>query len=116
MPGVRGHLREGRLSLAVSEELGLPLRVRPTRTTDTTYFGCLNKVFGPELDLAAFCDATDRAGRATDPYGSLRVTRSPRPECTVTDRAGVRCSLDARLLLQPHVLPSPRRIRKRASV
>jgi hypothetical protein len=51
--------------------------------TDTSYFGCLHKVFGPELDLAAFCEAGDRGGRAADPYGSLRVTRSPRPECAI---------------------------------
>lgn len=51
--------------------------------TDTSYFGCLHKVFSPELDLAAFCPEGERKGRTADPYGSLRVTRSPRPECAV---------------------------------
>lgn len=64
---------------------------------DTSYFGCLHKVFAPELDLAAFTDANGanagsvgaggtgtRGGRSADPYGHLRVNRSPRPECAVT--------------------------------
>ncbi|MCL5736204.1 MAG: hypothetical protein M1274_11550 [Actinobacteria bacterium] len=62
---------------------------------DTSYFGCLHKVFAPELDLSAFSDRSARAandasaeirrsgGRSTDPYGYLRVARSPRPECRV---------------------------------
>ena len=66
------------------------------------YFGCLHKVFASELDLAAFCDdgrepvrqpPTGSAGRpsgrrrrrvkVTDPYGPIRVTRTPRPQCLV---------------------------------
>lgn len=51
---------------------------------DTTYFGCLHKVFLPELDLAAF--AAERVGgaRRQDPYGHLRVVRTPLPQCRVT--------------------------------
>ena len=67
---------------------------------DTMYFGCLHKVFASELDLAAFCeharesvpkpktgnaDNDRRCGRvkAADPYGAIRVTRTPRPQCVV---------------------------------
>ncbi len=51
--------------------------------TDTSYFGCLHKIFSPELDLAAFGPVDDKRGRGVDPYGSLRVSRSPRAECSV---------------------------------
>jgi hypothetical protein len=74
---------------------------------DTMYFGCLHKVFAPELDLAAFSEgaaevvtkrpsaasppaqsaqvAPRKRGRvkATDPYGPIRATRTPRPQCRV---------------------------------
>jgi len=53
------------------------------REDDTSYFGCLQKIFAPELDLAAFAAASERGGRPSDPYGYLRVNRSPRPECPV---------------------------------
>lgn len=60
--------------------------------SDTTYFGCLHKVFAPELDLAAFTAASAdirrgallRLRRGTDPYGYLRATRSPLSHCHVT--------------------------------
>jgi len=64
---------------------------------DTSYFGCLHKVFAPELDLAAFSGTNAgasgpvgvgrvgaRGGRSVDPYGHLRLNRSPRAECVVT--------------------------------
>jgi hypothetical protein len=51
---------------------------------ETTYFGCLHKVFSPELDLAAFSDDQGRPGRGPDPYGPIRVVRAPRPHCRVT--------------------------------
>jgi hypothetical protein len=50
---------------------------------EATYFGCLYKVFSPELDLAVFADAEGRPGRGSDPYGPLRVVRTPRPQCRV---------------------------------
>lgn len=50
---------------------------------ETRYFGCLHKVFDPELDILAF-EASAPGRRASDPYGSLRVARSPRPECRVS--------------------------------
>lgn len=60
--------------------------------SETTYFGCLHKVFAPELDMAAFSavavrselGVAPRIGRGSDPYGSLRATRSPLPRCRVT--------------------------------
>jgi hypothetical protein len=51
---------------------------------ETTYFGCLHKVFGPELDLAAFVEVGGRAVRGIDPYGLLRVIRSPKSQCEIT--------------------------------
>lgn len=50
---------------------------------DTMYFGCLYKVFSPELDLGAFADETGKPGRTQDPYGPIRVARAPRPQCRV---------------------------------
>ncbi|MBN1629938.1 MAG: hypothetical protein JW990_09250 [Thermoleophilia bacterium] len=65
---------------------------------ETTYFGCLCKVFSPELDLAAFTETNGRRGRGSDPYGPLRVIRTPRAECRVwierayeTVNAGLAC-------------------------
>jgi hypothetical protein len=52
--------------------------------SETSYFGCLHKVFSPELDLSAFTDTAGRAGRGGDPYGTLRAARTPRPECRTT--------------------------------
>jgi hypothetical protein len=51
---------------------------------ETTYFGCLHKVFSPELDLAAFLNSRGRPGQRSDPYGLIRVSRAPRPCCQVT--------------------------------
>jgi len=51
---------------------------------ETAYFGCLYKVFLPELDLAAFLEDRTKSRRGSDPYGPLRVSRLPRPECHVT--------------------------------
>ncbi len=54
------------------------------RDEETTYFGCLHKVFAPELDLAAFVDETGQVNRRADPYGSIRATREPRVHCPVS--------------------------------
>jgi len=51
---------------------------------DTVYFGCIHKVFSPELDLAAFSGDGARCGKGSDPYGLIRVTRTPRPHCRVS--------------------------------
>lgn len=50
---------------------------------DTTYFGCLYKVFSSELDLAVFTDEHGRPVKGPDPYGPLRVTGTPRLHCPV---------------------------------
>ncbi len=53
---------------------------------DTTYFGCVYKVFAPELDLAAFYSRGSSAGHrrgGEDPYGALRVTGRPRRQCPI---------------------------------
>jgi hypothetical protein len=51
---------------------------------DSVYFGCLHKVFSPELDLGAFGDCGGFGGGRTDPYGPIRVVRAPRPQCPVS--------------------------------
>jgi len=50
---------------------------------DTKMFGCLHRVFAPELDLAAFAEKGGR-GRDSGAYGPLRLNRSPRRECRIT--------------------------------
>ncbi len=53
---------------------------------ETTYFGCVYKVFAPELDLAAFSFQGRNAGNGRggeDPYGALRVTGRPREQCPI---------------------------------
>jgi hypothetical protein len=78
---------------------------------DTTYFGCLYKVFAAEFDLAVFSEDPElletlksrsqsgdvpagrgagrrrrvgqRSLKASDPYGPIRVVRLPRPQCMV---------------------------------
>jgi hypothetical protein len=50
----------------------------------TTYFGCLRKVFAPELDLSAFVDESGEVCRSSDPYGPIRATRAPRMHCPMT--------------------------------
>jgi hypothetical protein len=49
---------------------------------DTAMFGCLHKVFAPELELAAFCEKSGRRGSGA--LGALRLNRSPRGQCRVT--------------------------------
>ena len=51
---------------------------------ETTYFGCLGKVFSPELDLSAFADSNGEARGEADPYGPIRATRAPRLQCMIT--------------------------------
>jgi hypothetical protein len=77
--------------------------------SETMYFGCLCKVYSAEFDLAFFSDGLYPAGqdeaaqesdkasgtgglarrgrdrrpaiRRSDPYGPVRITRPPRPQC-----------------------------------
>jgi hypothetical protein len=49
---------------------------------DTRMFGCLHKVFAPELDLAVFAQKGGR-GRSHDGYGAIRLSRSPRKQCRI---------------------------------
>ncbi len=51
---------------------------------ESTYFGCLHKVFLPEFDIGAFgVDAGGGTARS-DPYGAVRVNRVPRSQCPVS--------------------------------
>ena len=54
---------------------------------DTKMFGCLHKVFLPELDLAVFAQRTGRA-RGPDGYGAVRLNRTPRRQCKITVEQG----------------------------
>jgi hypothetical protein len=51
---------------------------------ESTYFGCLHKVFEPELDLGVFKEHDKASGGRVDPYGPIRVVRAPRPQCPVS--------------------------------
>lgn len=51
---------------------------------ESVYFGCLHKVFTPELDLGVFESEGGVGGSRSDPYGPVRVARTPRAECPVT--------------------------------
>jgi len=50
---------------------------------DTRMFGCLHKVFAPELDLAKFEERGGRT-RGVDTYGTIRLNRAARRQCQVT--------------------------------
>jgi hypothetical protein len=54
---------------------------------DTKMFGCLHKVFAPDLDLSAFEDRRGRT-RGGDPYGTIRLSRAPRKQCKITIEQG----------------------------
>jgi hypothetical protein len=54
------------------------------RDGESTYFGCLHKVFLPELDLGAFGDDGEIRLGKNDPYGPVRVATAPRPQCPVS--------------------------------
>lgn len=48
-----------------------------------TYFGCLYKVFAPEFDLETFEGSSRGNERRGDPYGPVRMTGKPRPQCPI---------------------------------
>lgn len=48
----------------------------------TKIFGCVHKVFAPELNMAAFEERRGRS-RGADVYGNIKVSRSPRRQCKV---------------------------------
>lgn len=54
---------------------------------DTKMFGCLHKVFAPELDLSVFEERRGRA-RGQNVYGALKLNRAPRRQCKVTVEQG----------------------------
>ena len=47
---------------------------------DSTYFGCLYKVFGVEIDLEGFRELEKRKGG----FGAVKVVRLPLERCTIT--------------------------------
>jgi hypothetical protein len=53
---------------------------------DTKMFGCLHKVFAPDLDLAAHERSAGRRG--ADPYGTFKLHRAPRKQCKVSIEQG----------------------------
>jgi hypothetical protein len=50
-------------------------------------FGCLHKVFSPDLDMAAFKQGRGK-GAGGNLYGALRLNRSPRKQCKTTVEQG----------------------------
>jgi hypothetical protein len=72
----------------------------------TQMFGCLHKVFAPELDLAAFRQKGGR-GRGSDALGALRVSRSPRRECRVTVEQGYPAALTTGCCSNPTFFHQP---------
>jgi len=50
---------------------------------DSTMVGCVYKVFSTEFDLAAFCGEDGHELAEVDPYGAVRVSGAPRPQCPV---------------------------------
>lgn len=51
---------------------------------ETSYFGCLHKVFLPELVLDVFLKDSVELSSVRDPYGYLRIWRPPLSQCRVT--------------------------------
>jgi hypothetical protein len=61
-------------------ELGCPyLYSYEDELTGNRYLGCLNRVFGCEIDVDAF-EAAERAGG----YGGVKMTGKPMPHCQFT--------------------------------
>lgn len=54
---------------------------------ETKMFGCLHKVFAPDLDLAVFERRTGR-GRGGDAYGAMKATHAARKQCKITVEQG----------------------------
>jgi hypothetical protein len=54
---------------------------------ETRMFGCLHKVFAPDLDAAAFEQSRPR-GRGSDAWGTVKLSRQPRRQCKVTVEQG----------------------------
>ncbi len=69
-------------------------------------FGCLHKVFAPELDMGFFTGAGNRA-RASDAYGPLRLNRSPRRQCRVSVEQGYPAALTAACCTNPTFFHQP---------
>jgi len=61
-------------------ELGCPyLYSYEDELTGNRYLGCLNRVFGCEIDIDAF-EAAERSGG----YGGVKMTGKPMPHCQFT--------------------------------
>jgi hypothetical protein len=73
---------------------------------DATMFGCLHKVFAPELDLAVFNETSGR-GRGSGAYGALRLNRSPRRECRITIEQAYPAALSAGCCSNPTFFHQP---------
>jgi len=74
---------------------------------ETTYFGCLHKVFSPELDLGAFTEDGKAPRRGADPYGPLRVNRTPLSHCRVWIEQAYEASAGASACCNPTFFHDP---------
>jgi hypothetical protein len=72
----------------------------------TKMFGCLHKVFAPELDLAAFGEKGGR-GRGSEAWGPLRLNHSPRRQCRVTVEQAYPAALTAGCCSNPTFFHQP---------
>jgi hypothetical protein len=72
----------------------------------TKMFGCLHKVFAPELDMAAFSEPGGR-GRTTDLYGPIRVSRAPRRQCKISVEQAYPAALSASSCSNPTFFHHP---------
>jgi len=74
---------------------------------ETTYFGCLHRVFALELDLTAFAPHVLGARTGSDPYGPLRVARVPRPQCRISIEQAYGVRSEARSCCNPTFFTHP---------
>ncbi len=73
---------------------------------DTKMFGCVHKVFAPELDLSAFEERRGRA-RGADVYGTIKLYHSPRRQCKVTVEQGYPAAASAATCSNPTFYHQP---------
>lgn len=73
---------------------------------DTRLFGCLHKVFLPDLDLAAFDERRGKC-RPGDRYGTLKLNRAPRRQCKVTVEQGYPAAAVTTICVNPTFFHQP---------
>lgn len=72
----------------------------------TRMFGCLHKVFLPELDMAMFSSEAGR-DRVPDRYGAIRLHRTPKRQCRVAVEQGYPAAAAATVCVNPTFFHQP---------